>query len=217
MVKAVLWDLDGTLVDSLPYHWDAWREIAAAEGLSVTHGQFIWTLGKLNDEILTEWSDGRLPQARRTELGLVKEARYRELLRVNGIAPLPGVVEWLERLRGAGWKQVVATSAPRLNEEAVMEALGLSSWFDGRVVAEDVTRGKPFPDVFLTAAARVGARPEHAVVVEDAVAGIQAGRAAGMKTIGVNAKPLPGADVMVASLLDLPADAFERLIGLTQG
>jgi beta-phosphoglucomutase-like phosphatase (HAD superfamily) len=54
-------------------------------------------------------------------------------------------------------------------------------------------------------------------VVEDAVAGIQAGRAAGMKTIGVNAKPLPGADVMVASLLDLPADAFERLIGLTQG
>ncbi len=212
MIKAVLWDLDGTIVDSLPHHWQAWREAAAAEGLAVTHEMFVAALGKQNDEILLDWSGGHMDRDERTRIGLAKEIRYRDLVRTDGIAPLPGVLDWLRRLRDAGWKQAVATSAPRLNEEAVVDALGLAGWFDARVVAEDVTRGKPFPDVFVTAAARLGVPPHRAIVVEDAVAGIQAGRAAGMKTIGVSATPLPGADVWVRSLADLPADAFDRLL-----
>ncbi len=212
MIKAVLWDLDGTMVDSLPYHWLAWRETAAAAGLDATHEMFVAALGKQNDEILLDWSGGRMDRDERTRVGLTKEVRYRDLVREKGIAPLPGVLDWLRQLRDAGWKQAVATAAPRLNEEAVIGALGLAGWFDARVVAEDVPRGKPFPDVFLAAAARLGLPPERCLVVEDSVAGVQAGRAAGMKTIGVNASPLTGADLWVPSLAGLPADTFDRVL-----
>ena len=121
---------------------------------------------------------------------------------------------WMARLRQAGWKQAVATAAPGLNEEAVVEALGLASWFDARVTAEDVTRGKPFPDIFLTAAAALAVPPERAIVVEDAPAGVAAARAAGMKVIAVcESGPIPAADVWVASLIDLPPDMFDALLG----
>ncbi len=214
MIKAVLWDMDGTLVDSLPLHWRAWRQIAEAEGFPLAYDQFIGTLGKRNDEILQGWFGPAMDTATRSRLGLAKEARYRELVRSEGIAPLPGAAEWIARLRAAGWKQAIATSAPRLNEEAVVDALGLAGLFDARVSAEDVTHGKPHPEVFLTAAARLGVPPDRAIVVEDAAAGIEAGRRAGMRTIGVSPHDhLREADVAVRSLLDLPEDAFERLVG----
>lgn len=214
MIKAVLWDMDGTLVDSLGHHWTAWRDVAAAEGFDLSYDTFVSTLGKRNDEIALEWFGPGMPEQERTRVSLDKEALYREYVRAAGIEPLPGVMDWLTRLRKAGWKQAIATSAPRLNEEAVVEALGLAPWFDARVAAEDVARGKPFPDVFLTAAARLGVPPTHAIVVEDAVAGIQAGRAAGMKTIGVSPHgPLDGADLWVRSLTELPPDVFDALLG----
>jgi HAD superfamily hydrolase (TIGR01509 family) len=214
MIKAVLWDMDGTLVDSLGLHWIAWRDIAAAAGITVTYGQFVSTLGKRNDEILLEWFGPDVDPTYAARLSLDKEARYRELIRTEGIRPSPGVMTWIARLRAAGWKQAVATSAPRLNEEAVVDALRMADLFDARIAAEDVTHGKPHPEVFLVAAARVGASRHRAIVVEDAAAGIEAGRRAGMRTIGVSANgPLPGADIVVSSLADLPEDAFERLLG----
>jgi HAD superfamily hydrolase (TIGR01509 family) len=161
-----------------------------------------------------EWFGPDVDPTYATRLSLDKEARYRELIRTQGVQPLPGVMTWIARLRAAGWKQAVATSAPRLNEEAVVDALGMADLFDARIAAEDVTHGKPHPEVFLVAAARVGASPHRAIVVEDAAAGIEAGRRAGMRTIGISANgPLPGADIVVSSLADLPEDAFERLLG----
>ena len=218
MIKAVLWDMDGTLVDSLGLHWIAWRDIAAAEGMTVTYEQFVSTLGKRNNEILIEWFGTDVNPTYATRLGLDKEARYRELICTQGIQPLPGVMTWIARLRAAGWKQAVATSAPRLNEEAVVDALGMADLFDARIAAEDVTHGKPHPEVFLVAAARLGAAPHRAIVIEDAAAGIEAGRRAGMRTIGVSANGLlPGADIAVSSLADLPEDTFERLLGEERG
>ena len=217
MTKAVLWDLDGTLADSLPHHWLAWREAAEKEGLSVTHEHFIASLGLQNDEILHEWSGGRMVPADRIRVGLEKEERYRQLLRTEGIEPLPGVRDWLRRLRDAGWKLAIATSAPRLNEIAVVEALGFAEWFDARVVAEDVARSKPFPDTFLAAAERVGVPPSRAIVVEDADKGVAAGLAAGMKVIGVSARPLREATLWVPSLTELPDDAFESLLADGRG
>jgi beta-phosphoglucomutase len=147
-------------------------------------------------------------------LSLAKESRYRDFVRTNGIEPLPGVMDWMRRLRAGGWKQAVATSAPRLNEEVVIEVLGLGEWFDARVSADEVPRGKPAPDVFLAAARHLGLPPHRCIVIEDAAAGIAAGRAAGMKTVGVCAEgPLPDADVWVPSLIELPLDTFERLLG----
>ncbi|MDO8835124.1 MAG: HAD-IA family hydrolase [Vicinamibacterales bacterium] len=213
MTKAVLWDMDGTLVDSIGHHWTAWRDVAAEVGFNLSYDTFIAMLGKRNDEIALEWFGPGMPEPERTRVSLDKEARYRSSMRAAGIEPLPGVMDWLSRLRDAGWKQAIATAAPRLNEEAVVDALRLAPWFDARVTAEDVTRGKPFPDVFLTAADRLGVPPSRAIVVEDAAAGIAAGRAAGMKTIGVCPHgPLPGADLWVRSLTELPPDAFDSLL-----
>lgn len=212
MTKAVLWDLDGTLVDSLDLHWRAWVEIAAAEGLALTHAQFVATLGKRNDEIVAGWFGDRFDADGCARLGHIKEARFRDLVAQHGLLPLPGAAEWVARLRADGWRQAIATSAPRANLEAMLSALGLTGRFDAEVAAEDVVNGKPHPEVFLTAAARVGATPERAVVVEDAVNGLLAGRAAGMKTIAVHPTPLPGADLAVASLTNLAPDAFDALI-----
>lgn len=210
MTRAALWDLDGTLVDSLGLHWRAWLEIAAAEGLPLTYEQFENALGRRNDELLVAWFGSRFDAGTRERIGLAKESRFRELVREHGLTPLPGAGEWVARLRANGWKQAIATAAPRANLDAMLAATGLV--FDAHVAAEDVVNGKPDPEVFLTAAARLGVPPDRAVVVEDAVLGIRAGRAAGIKTIGVNARPLTEADVAIASLADLPPDAFDRLV-----
>ena len=94
----------------------------------------------------------------------------------------------------------------------MLEVLKFEALLDVIVAAEDVTHGKPDPEVFLTAAERLGVRPERSIVVEDAAAGIEAARRARMKSIGVNARSTLGADVNVHSLADLPADEFDRLV-----
>ena len=127
--------------------------------------------------------------------------------------PLPGVAQWVHRLHEEGWLQAIASSAPRPNIDVVLDALGAARFFQGIVSAEDVHRGKPDPEVYLSAALRVGVSPARCIVVEDAAAGIQGARAAGMRSIGAehNGKRL-AADVAVKSLDLLKADAFEKLL-----
>ena len=209
---AVLWDLDGTLADSGDYHWRAWREAMGAEGLAVTKAQFLASFGQRNDTILAEWlgPDADPPQVVR--IGNSKEAYYRELVRTEGITPLPGAAEWVRTLRGEGWGQAIASSAPRLNVEVMHRALGFSGLIETLVGAEDVKAGKPDPEVFLEAARRLGVPPERCVVVEDAEAGIEAARRGGMRSVGVGSGAVGAADVVVDTLDHLPADIFFRLI-----
>jgi beta-phosphoglucomutase len=212
MPKSVLWDLDGTLVDSEQYHWLAWRESMAAEGVQLTHEQFLKTFGLRNDAIVPQWIPGATLQ-RIDKIALAKEQLYRRLVREGGLEPLPGARHWTERLAQDGWRQAIASSAPRQNIDVVLAVIGLAPCFQAIVSAEDVTLGKPDPQVFLTAAARLGSTPGQSIVVEDAPAGIEAASRAGMASIGVrrNGTPLP-ADLAVASLADLQPDAFARLL-----
>ena len=213
MTRAVLWDLDGTLVDSAEQHWQAWRETLEAAGLSVTRAQFRETFGQRNDAILTRWLGTGIPTERMRAIGDAKEARYRDLVAAAGLTPLPGAAGWVGRLARGSWRQAVASSAPRLNVEVVVRALGLAAHFGALVAAEDVEHGKPAPDVFLAAARRLGVPPARCVVVEDAPAGIEAARRAGMASIGVGPAEFAPAHVIVASLEHLPSDTFDRLIG----
>jgi HAD superfamily hydrolase (TIGR01509 family) len=209
---AVLWDLDGTLIDSEQYHWLAWRDTMAAEGVPLTHAQFLKTFGLRNDAIIPQWIPGAIPREIERIAG-AKEQLYRRLVREGGLAPLPGAAEWTQRLATEGWRQAIASSAPRENIDAVLAVIGLASVFQAVVSAEDVTLGKPDPQVFLTAASQLGSSPARSIVVEDAPAGIEAARRAGMPSIGVRSKgPTLAADLAVASLTDLPADAFSRLL-----
>ena len=119
---------------------------------------------------------------------------------------------WVQRLRREGWHQAIASSAPRANVDVMLEAVGIAAEIDAVVSAEDVRAGKPDPEVFLTAAERLGVPAERCIVVEDAAAGIEAARRAGMRSIGVSTSAVLEADVFVRSLADLGPDAFERLL-----
>jgi beta-phosphoglucomutase len=213
MIGAVLWDLDGTLVDSEEYHWRSWRDTVAAEGITLDYQTFLASFGKRNDSILRGWLGPEATSARIQRIGDAKEVEYRRLAREEGVQPLPGAAEWVARLNRAGWKQAIASSAPRANVEVVVAALGFEHLIDAMVAAEDVSRGKPDPDVFLEAARRVGVPPGRCIVVEDAAAGIEAARRAGMKSVGVHRHaPLPQADLAVRALTELPVGAFDRLL-----
>src|SRR6266567_3236486 len=210
--RAVLWDMDGTLVDSEDLHWISWKNTLANEGIFITHRQFLSSFGQRNDSILSEWLGARATPERMERIANAKEELYRRRVRRNGISPLPGVADWLHRLHEEGWLQAIASAAPRANIDAVLEALSATHIFQAIISAEDVHRGKPDPEVYLTAAARVGVPPERCIVVEDAVAGIEGARRAGMRSIGVsrNGKHLP-ADIVVQTLDLLEPDAFEKL------
>ena len=211
--RAVLWDMDGTLLDSAEYHWLSWREILASERFELAHEQFVATFGQRNDTILRDWLGADLPINEIERIGAAKEARYRELVRSSGITLLPGVEHWLRQLRADGWRQAVASAAPRANVEAIVAALDIAAYFDAISSAEDVQRGKPDPQVFLVAAERVGVPPARCIVVEDAPAGLLGARRGGMRAIGVRSSHAElQADIVVDTLADLADDAFERLL-----
>jgi HAD superfamily hydrolase (TIGR01509 family) len=210
--RAVLWDVDGTLIDSSEYHWLSWRDALAAEDFSLTREQFAATFGQRNDEILRVYFPRYKPEVL-ARVGDAKERRYRELIRARGIGLLPGVRRWLDKLKRDGWLQAVASSAPRLNLEAIMSALGLEDYFAAVASAEDVTAGKPDPQVFLAAARKLGVAPSSCVVVEDAPAGTEAARRAGMHSIGVlSSHGELQADIVVRTLEELPDSAFDELL-----
>jgi len=212
MTGAVLWDLDGTLLDSEEYHWLSWCETMESLGRPITRDDFRATFGLRNDEILPRWLGKSATPAEIDRVSREKEHLYRTLLRQGGVAPLSGAAEWVKKLHAEGWLQAIASSAPRKNVDVVLDVIGLGSFFQAVVSAEDVTAGKPDPQVFLVAAGRLNASPKQCIVVEDAVAGIEAARRAGMRCIGVSRNGRLAADLAVQSLSELPENAFARLL-----
>jgi beta-phosphoglucomutase len=205
--------MDGTLIDSEEFHWIAWRDTMEKEVFPITHEQFLATFGQRNDSIIKQWLGATASPERIDRIGDEKERLYRGLIREHGIKTLPGVVTWLDRLHETGWLQAIASAAPRENIDAILEALTAKHLFQAIVSAEDVRHGKPDPEVYLTAASRLGVPPARSIVVEDAVAGVEGARRAGMHSIGIsrNCEPLP-ADIVVLSLEDLAPKAFEDLL-----
>ena len=207
--RAVIWDLDGTMIDSAAYHWEAWQVVMAAENFTITYEEYVADFGKRNDEILRGRLGPHLGDSEVARLSLAKEVAYRELVRTKGLELLPGVEYWLSTLKSEGWRQALGTSAPRGNIEAVFAALPVKQYFDAVMSAEQVRHGKPQPDVFLAAAELLEVDPEYCIVIEDAPAGIEAARRAGMKSIAVQTTH-PGleADWTVENLEHLPRDFF---------
>jgi len=215
---AVLWDLDGVLVDSAPYHQRAWEETFAEEGVRLDEACFRHTFGWRNDAIVAYVMGPEVSPERSAAIGEVKESRYRALVAREGISPLPGTMEWLNRLHGRGVPQAIVSSAPLSNVSAVLAALGFTHLFQAIVSAEDVRRGKPDPEVFLLAARRLGMSPQRCIVVEDAPAGVEGARRAGMRCLALGTthphQDLSAADLVVDSLSNLAPDAFDHLLAV---
>jgi beta-phosphoglucomutase len=217
---AVIWDVDGTLVDTAEMHFAAWVELCRGLGRDFTRADFAATFGRRNPEIMRHLFADRFDNAAISDLGYRKEELYRAAAR-KGVSLLPGVRELLEGLHAAGFRQAIGSSAPRANVNLILELTGSARFFDAIVSSEDTQRGKPDPQVFLVAAEKLGVPPRRCVVMEDAVAGVEAAKAGGMKCVGVTfvghhpneSLRRAGADLVVKTLAEVSVEAVRRLCG----
>lgn len=217
VIRAVLFDLDGTMVDNMPYHIQAWIEIGRKLGHELTP-EYIQRefSGRKNDELFPMLA-GRPLQAAEIELfAEEKESRYRELYAPH-VRLVEGLDLFLNQLVERRVLVGIATAAPRKNRDFILESLRLHARIPVVVGAECVTRGKPAPDLFLEAARQLGSDPRSTLVFEDAVLGVQAGRAAGSPVCGVTTSEpadvllAAGAEHTVRDFTNLPEQLVGRL------
>lgn len=209
-----IFDWDGVIIDSSAQHENSWELLAGELGLPLPDGHFKRGFGKKNEAIIPELGWATEPDAIH-QLGLRKEALYRQLIHRDGVNPLPGARELLIALNDAGIPCAVGSSTHRENIETIFGITGLGDYFQGLVTSEDVTHGKPAPDVFLKAAQSISRSPEKCVVFEDAFVGIEAAHAAAMKCIAVaTTNPLETlgmADDAAQSLTEITLERIRNL------
>ena len=215
----VLFDWDGVVIDSSAQHERSWELLAAERGLILPEGHFKAGFGKKNEVIIPTLGWGEDPSVVR-ELADRKEALYRELVAAEGVNILPGARELLQELKDEGIPRAVGSSTPRENLDALFAATGLDAYFDAVVCGSDVSQGKPDPEVFLAGAERLGLPANRCVVIEDAFAGIEAARRAGMKAVGVaTTNPvdlLSMCDLAVVSLEEVTPNRIGELLGTAE-
>jgi beta-phosphoglucomutase len=219
--SAVIWDVDGTLVDTAELHFQAWTTLARQLGKPFTRADFAATFGLRNPDIIPQLFGRQLSAQEVAELGERKEESYRAAARQQGVTLLPGAQALLKGLHAAGLKQAIGSSAPRKNLDLILRLTQIGHFFQAVVSVEDIQRGKPDPQVFQVAAEKLAEPPHHCLVLEDAVAGAQAAKAAGMKCIAVRlgghhseaALAQAGADLVVRSLEEVSVETLRQLLG----
>jgi HAD superfamily hydrolase (TIGR01509 family) len=215
MSFGAIFDWDGVIIDSSAHHEESWERLAAERGLKLFEGHFRKGFGMKNEVIIPNLLGWSTDPAEIHELSLRKEALYRDVVVERGIAPLPGVTEFLQRLADAGIPCAIGSSTHRLNIDIGLKLIELEKFFLHVVTAEDVSKGKPDPEVFLTAARRIGRLPQQSVVFEDAFVGIEAAHRGGMKVVAVattnRIEQLAAADRAVHRLDELTVEDLVRL------
>jgi beta-phosphoglucomutase len=205
---ALIFDLDGVIVDSMPVHERAWREYLESLGIdardipSRMHGRH-------NDEIVRDFLGEEVDQHTVLAHGAAKERLFRDMMREQLQQNLvPGIAEWLERISGA--PIALATNAERANIDFTLDSTVLRRYFDVIVDGSQVLRPKPAPDVYLRAAELLGIPPRNCVVFEDSPVGVTAARAAEMRVVGVETHPCPLSCVLlsVPNFLDPKLDSW---------
>ena len=211
-----LFDWDGIVIDSSAQHERSWEQLAQEIHQPLPDDSFRRGFGMKNQAIIPNilgWSQE--PQEIE-QLGQRKEEIYREMVLNEGIMPLPGVMSTLEFLQDRAVPCCIASSTPRQNIDFILDVIGVGQYFDAIVAAEDVSQGKPDPEVFLQSARRIKRPPGNCVVFEDALMGIQAGQAAGCKVIAVatthSIGELGHADLALQSLDELSWKVFSSLM-----
>ena len=228
--KALLFDLDGTLIDSMPHHHEAWVEWHARRGVAMDAGNFFEsTAGRSNAEILLDM----FPQhsaAEHEAMADAKEAIYRERA-ARALTLIAGAQAYLEQARAQGFKLAVCTASTLPNMALAFERFGIDGWVETVVSPADFmsgsgagagarVRGKPHPDIFLEAAHRLGIAPAHCIVFEDAPLGVEGARRAGMKAVALtttlDAAAFGAFDNLLAVVADFSAPELSNLLGPAQ-
>lgn len=213
-MEAVIFDLDGVLTDTAKYHYLAWKQLADREGIyfdEQINERLKGVSRRRSLEVILERADREYSDSEVESMMTEKNEVYKQLL--NELTPddvLPGIKEFVEEIRRSGIKTGVC-SASR-NTDFILQKLGVADWFNSVVTGADVENSKPHPEGFSLAAERLGVVPENCLVIEDAFAGIEAGSAAGMKTIGIGWKiDLYNADYVLKSTRYLTKERGEML------
>ena len=214
--RAVIFDMDGVLLDSYHAHWLSWAQSCSERGIGITPDQYKALFGQsfrafadalsprpLSDEELRAWDAD-------------KERQYRVIIE-RDFPAMPGATELIQALHTAGFALGIASSGPRENVECLLRHLSGADCFEATVSASDTRHCKPHPEPFLTCARALGVAPARCVVVEDSVHGLIAARAAGMGTVGITgtcsaAELKPHADLVVASLHELTPEKMAGLL-----
>ncbi len=187
-IRGLIFDCDGTLADTMPLHWQAWRQIAAQHGFHFTEERFYALAGIPSRDILRQL--GEEQGLRLDPLGIAREKEQAYLALLGHVAPIELVVN-IARAQHGRLPLAVASGGSRHIIERVLDHLGIRSWFDAVVTNEDVARQKPAPDIFLEAARRLGVPPRDCRAYEDAELGLAAIRAAGMEAVDVRRLVVP--------------------------
>jgi beta-phosphoglucomutase family hydrolase len=184
MLRAVIFDWDGVVVDSSAHHERSWEILAAQRGLPLPADHFKRGFGKKNNVIIPDlgWATDPADVA---ALAREKEEIYRDLVRQHGIEPLPGARELLVALQAADIPCAIGSSTERANLDCLLDLMDLRRFFGVIVSGEEVVHGKPDPSIFLLAAERLRCAPAECVVIEDALVGIEAARRAGIAVLAV--------------------------------
>lgn len=201
-LTAFIFDLDGVIIDSNPVHVRVWAEYLRSLGIPPAGSLPERMYGRHNDEIVRDLIGKHLDDRQVREHGEAKERLYREVMtREFSRRLVPGVAGFLER--HAGWPMAVASNAEPANVDFVLRQSGLRKYFPVVLDGHQVARPKPDPEIFLTAAARLGVSPDGCLVFEDSAAGLAAARAAGMRVVALRTThaEFPGADLVIDDFL----------------
>ncbi len=214
---AALFDMDGVLVDNTDFHINAWLQFAQHHNRPLTKDQYLENInGRVSADAMAYVFGRSIEPGELIVLTEEKEATYRDLYRPH-LQPAPGLLNFLAQLKAQAIPMAVGTSAPMSNVTFTLDGLPLRPFFDAVVDASMIQRGKPDPEIYLTAADRLGVAPARCVVFEDAFAGIEAGLRAGMKVIALATTHTPaeladtGASLIVADFTQLTVDAVRAL------
>jgi beta-phosphoglucomutase len=204
-IEALLFDLDGTLIDSMPHHHTAWVEWHARRGLKIDADSFfVSTAGRSNDEIFADM----LPGTSAADIAVLvdeKETLYREFA-APSLALIAGARDFVQQAKAAGLRLAVCTASTPQNMALAFQRFGIDAWVETVVSPADGLRGKPHPDIFLEAARRLGIAPELCVVYEDAPLGVEGARRAGMKAVALTTTLPASAFAEFDNLLAIAAD-----------
>jgi beta-phosphoglucomutase family hydrolase len=215
LLGAVIWDMDGVIVDTAPYHLKAWAETFDKLGINFTESDFSYSFGQRNDTIIARILGKESTPSQVQILSNDKEAIFRRYI-MNNVKPLPGVIPLFTALQEYNVKLALASSAPLANINLILDNLEIRHFFQTIISERDVTEGKPNPQVFLVAAERLGVAADNCIVVEDAVAGVRAAKRARMVCVAVTnshpAESLRDANLIVNSLNEVTVLDLEKLL-----
>lgn len=206
-IKAVIFDMDGTMINNTAAHKEAWKEFCSRNDIKLSDSDYNKKIAGLkNDQILANLFGKGLTANQIKSYANYKESVYRELYKPK-LEEVPGLTEIILKLKKLDIKLAIATTAPKENREFALRKLGLKSYFDIILGEENVKKGKPDPEIYIKTAKILDVNPTSCIVFEDSPAGLKSGKDAGMKVVALTTshskKELTGADLIIENFSKL--------------